>query len=136
MKYLDLGDLKEIHGRHLSSEGTDAGLAGVLHNANSLGYLLDVVRIGEREGDPYPTLAEKAAVYAFNIITRHVFVDGNKRTGMTAMFLFLNLNSADLTGITNREIVNVALSIAENKMAFQDFVNWINDRIIFTNNFR
>jgi death on curing protein len=86
IKYLELSDLIEIHRRHLSSEAIETGFAGVLHNPNSLGYLLQVVRIGEREGDPYPTLAEKAAVYAFNIITRHVFVDGNKRTGMTAMF--------------------------------------------------
>ena len=108
----------------------------VLHNPNSLEYLLHVVRIGETEGDPYPTLAEKAAVYAFNIITRHVFVDGNKRTGMTAMFWFLNLNTADLKGVTSKEIVNVALSIAENKMAFEEFVQWINHRIISTDTFR
>ena len=136
IKYLELSDLIEIHRRYLSSEGIETSFAGVLHNPNSLEYLLHVVRIGETEGDPYPTLAEKAVVYAFNIITRHVFVDGNKRTGMTAMFWFLNLNTADLKGITSMEIVNVALSIAENKMAFEEFVHWINHRIISTDTFR
>ncbi len=63
-------------------------------------------------------------------------MDGNKRTGMTAMFWFLNLNTADLKGITSMEIVNVALSIAENKMAFEEFVHWINHRIISTDTFR
>ena len=55
---------------------------------------------------------------------------------MTAMFWFLNLNTADLKGVTSREIVNVALSIAENKMAFEEFVHWINYRIISTDTFR
>jgi death on curing protein len=100
-----------------------------------LGYLLDVVRIGQSQGDPYPTLAQKAAVYSFNIITRHVFVDGNKRTGITAMLLFLNLNGADFKGVTSKEIVNLALSIAENKMAFDELVYWINQRIIFIDTF-
>jgi len=71
IKYLELSDLIEIHRRHLSSEGIETSFAGVLHNPNSLEYLLHVVRIGETEGDPYPTLAEKAAVYAFNITDLH-----------------------------------------------------------------
>jgi death on curing protein len=136
IKYLEFSDLIEIHHRHLSSEGIETSFAGVLHNPNSLGYLLDVVRIEQSQSDPYPTLAEKAAVYTFNIITRHVFVDGNKRTGMTAMFWFLNLNGADLKDITSKEIVNVALSIAENKMAFDELVQWIDQRIIFTDKFK
>jgi death-on-curing protein len=136
IKYLEFSDLIEIHRRHLSSEGIETSFAGVLHNPNSLGYLLDVVTIGQSQSDPYPTLAEKAAVYAFNIITRHVFVDGNKRTGMTAMFWFLNLNGADLRDITSKEIVNVALSIAENKMAFDELIQWIDQRIIFTDKFK
>ena len=136
IKYLEFSDLIEIHRRHLSSEGIATSFAGVLHNPNSLGYLLNVVRIGQSQSDPYPTLAEKAAVYAFNIITRHVFVDGNKRSGMTAMFWFLNLNGADLKDITSKEIVNVALSIAENKMAFDELKQWIDQRIIFTDKFK
>ncbi len=110
-------------------------MRGFYITPHSLGYLLHVVMIGETEGDPYPTLAEKAAVYAFNIITRHAFVDGNKRTGMMAMFWFLNLNGADLKDITSKEIVNVALSIAENKMAFDELIQWIDQRIIFTDKF-
>lgn len=78
IEYLELSDLIAIHRRHLSSEGIETNFAGVLHNPNSLEYLLHVVRVGGREGDPYPTLADKAAVYAFNIITRHVFVDGKQ----------------------------------------------------------
>jgi death-on-curing protein len=136
IKYLEFSDLIEIHRRHLSSEGIETSFAGVLHNPNSLGYLIDVVRIGQSQSDPYPTLAQKSAVYAFNIITRHVFVDGNKRTGMTAMFWFLNLNRADLKGVTSKEIVNVALSIAENKMAFDELIQWIGQRIIFTDKFK
>jgi hypothetical protein len=32
--------------------------------------------------------------------------------------------------------VNVALSIAENKMAFDELIQWIDQRIIFTDKFK
>ncbi len=40
----------------------------------------------------YPTIFDKAAVYAHRIITNHPFLDGNKRTGMTAAIVFLEDN--------------------------------------------
>ena len=67
IKYLELSDLIEIHRRYLSSEGIETSFAGVLHNPNSLEYLLHVVRIGETEGDPYPTLAGKKRRYTHSI---------------------------------------------------------------------
>lgn len=40
----------------------------------------------------YPTVFDKAAVYAHAIIFDHPFLDGNKRTAMTAAFVFLEDN--------------------------------------------
>ena len=44
----------------------------------------------------YPTVADKAALYMFNIISNHVFSDGNKRTGLTAALTFLLINGYEL----------------------------------------
>ena len=41
---------------------------------------------------PYPTLAEKAAAYAYYIALNHPFVDGNKRTSLLASIHFLRRN--------------------------------------------
>src|SRR3954454_3965932 len=40
-------------------------------------------------------LAAMAAAYLFHIVANHPFVDGNKRTGALAAFVFLGLNKID-----------------------------------------
>lgn len=40
----------------------------------------------------YPSLAEKAARYAFGIVNNHPFADGNKRTGAAVLAVFLRAN--------------------------------------------
>lgn len=48
-------------------------------------------------GSLYPTVTDKAAVYCHNIVGNHIFTDGNKRIGLAARLVFLNLNSSDAT---------------------------------------
>ena len=43
-----------------------------------------------------PTIFEPAAAYAYGIIRNHPFVDGNKRTGFMAAYIFLRLNGYQL----------------------------------------
>ncbi len=38
-----------------------------------------------------------AAAYLFHIVQNHPFVDGNKRAGAVAAFVFLRLNGVELT---------------------------------------
>ena len=65
-----------------------------LHEEN-LDYLLEAVQ-AEMFGEPlYPEIYQKAGVYMFNIIVNHIFQDGNKRTGLEAALLFLQLNDYD-----------------------------------------
>lgn len=42
--------------------------------------------------DVYPDIFTKAAALARGLICGHVFVDGNKRTGLLAAAMFLELN--------------------------------------------
>ena len=46
--------------------------------------------------DLYPTLVDKAAAMGFSLIKKHPFVDGNKRTALMAMGLFLGFNGYSL----------------------------------------
>ncbi len=62
-------------------------------NEEPLDYLLEAVE-SRIYGNPlYPELHQKAGVYMFNIIGNHIFQDGNKRTGLEAALLFLELNN-------------------------------------------
>lgn len=44
----------------------------------------------------HPSLASMAAAYLFHLVENHPFVDGNKRAGLAASIVFLNLNDIDL----------------------------------------
>ena len=58
----------------------------------------------------------------------HIFHDGNKRTGIEACRLFLELNGYILK--MNMEIVDVALRIATYEIEFDNFVEWLKNQTI------
>lgn len=67
-------------------------------------------------GDQYfhSDLFEMAAAYLFHIV-RHPFVDGNKRTGAMAAFVFLKLNRFSLNA-GELEFERVVQGVAEGKL--------------------
>jgi death-on-curing protein len=102
--------------------------AGIAININSLEYIVEAVQGGIAEKQLYHSLAQKAAAYAFNIIKNHVFVDGNKRTGISCAYFFLELNGLTIIA-TDDELVDLALIIADGKLDFQGTSNWFQERI-------
>lgn len=78
----------------------------------------------------YPKLADKASLLAWTIINNHVFYDGNKRTGMAAMIIFLIMNDRTL-GVTNEDIYEIAQKIVRYKeldYTRQDLISWIEEK--------
>ncbi len=55
-------------------------------------------------------LFEMAAAYLFHIVKNHPFVDGNKRTGIAAALVFLEMNSVEIRA-TNEALVNMVLAV-------------------------
>lgn len=72
----------------------------------------------------YPTLAEKAAALTESIVRNHPLIDGNKRLGWSALFLFLRMNKARLT-INHDDGYDFIVSIAAGKLEFDGIVTWI-----------
>ena len=62
--------------------------------------------------DLYKTLEEKAKQLCNSLIRNHPFLNGNKRIGILAMLVFLDLNGKKLN-ITNEKIVSMGLGIAK-----------------------
>jgi death on curing protein len=89
--YLTTDQLVALH--ELALE--EGGLAGVrsLHALGSAVGQVEQTVFGE---DAYPSIAEKAAAYAFFLTAGHPFNDANKRTGALAMEVFLDLNGYQL----------------------------------------
>ena len=72
----------------------------------------------------YPTVEEKAARLGYSLVSNHAFVDGNKRIGMFAMMIFLEVNGK---GIRPRveEVVRVGLALAAGEMKYEELLRWI-----------
>ena len=70
-----------------------------------------------------------AAAYAFGIISNHPFLDGNKRTGFLAAYVFLDLNGWELTA-SEVEAVTAVLALAVKEMDEAGFSNWLKDHAL------
>ena len=99
-----------------------------LANPDPLCYVLEAIQAPIFGQDLYPTLIEKSAALAWTIITHHVFLDGNKRTGMEACRLFLDINGYTLP--MDRQVIQLAVDIATHQVAFEDFVAWLSERVV------
>lgn len=72
----------------------------------------------------YPRIFEKAAVYAHRIIMRHPFIDGNKRSGITAAFMFLRQNGIEAK-VPKGEIERFAVDIVTGKKEIKEISGWL-----------
>ena len=71
----------------------------------------------------YPTIFEKAAVYARDIIMHHAFLDGNKRTGMTAASVFLGDNGYYVS-IKRGLLEEMAIRVVTEKLEIPVIAAW------------
>ena len=76
--------------------------------------------------DFYGTIEEKAARQAYGIIRNHPFLDGNKRTGLFVMLVFLKLNNIKLH-FSQSALVELGMGIAEGKTDSKQITKWIVD---------
>lgn len=111
MKYLSSEDILRLHDLVVNET---VGAHGVrdIHTLKSLEGQPQQVVFGK---ELYPSIFDKAAVYAHRIITNHPFLDGNKRTGVAAAIVFLEDNGYFF--IAKEGVVEaLALAIATEKI--------------------
>lgn len=72
----------------------------------------------------YPTKEEKGARLGYTLISNHAFDDGNKRIGLYVMLSFLEMNGIRIR-CTDKELIQVGLSVADGKMGYEDLYNWV-----------
>lgn len=125
MRYLTSLEIIEINSQILSKYNTESTLA-LVRNRNSLDYLIEVVSIESGNIIPYNSVYEKAAAYIETINTRHIFMQGNKRTSGLCAFTFLELNGVyTRDDLEDDEISETILAVAENRISFDDLVEWV-----------
>jgi death on curing protein len=91
--FLTLEDVREIHPLQLARFGGGEGVReeGLLESA--------LAQPQASFGGQYmhADVWEMAAAYLFHLVSNHPFVDGNKRVGLLAALVFLELNGVSLT---------------------------------------
>ena len=71
-----------------------------------------------------PTIFELAASYATGLVKNHPFLDGNKRIGFMAAYVFLGANGWSLEA-TEEEAVLETLALAAGERAEADYAAWL-----------
>lgn len=60
----------------------------------------------------YPDIYHQAAAYMFHIVKNHVFMDGNKRTGLAAAITFLGINNIVFAPFEEDKVFDFVMDIA------------------------
>jgi len=100
-----------------------------LLNRESLEWTLEFIRRPSVNPDPYPDVFHKGTYLAWNIITRHIFNDGNKRTGMLAGIMILEMNGCAFYADPN-EIITIsseAADLTNSSLTYEEFLQWFID---------
>lgn len=74
----------------------------------------------------YPSLLSKAAAMCRSFVSDHPFVDGNKRTGVHIMLIFLEINGVQ-ADYTQEELVDLGLGIASGNLDVNAIFNWLSE---------
>ena len=74
--------------------------------------------------DLYPTVFEKAAALTESIIINHPFIDGNKRTGLLAMLVILEIGNFKISA-SNDDTYSFTIQISTGEIKFKEIVIWL-----------
>jgi death on curing protein len=124
VEYLFAEDIMLIHSLIIDETG---GLHGI-RDGNSILSAEALPKQNVFGEELYPTVFLKAAVYVRTIIFSHPFVDGNKRTGMTAAFVFLG-NNGFKSSAKGGEIKKFAVKIVVAKITVEQIAAWLKRRV-------
>ena len=119
MKYLTAQDILILHAKVVEQTGGSQGIRDV----HLLASLVERSKTSFGGKEMFPSIFEKAATYLESLAKYHVFVDGNKRTAVTASARFLFLNGYKLSA-TNKEVEDFVVRVASEKVELSEIARW------------
>jgi len=120
MRYLSAQELLVIHSEIIDQTGG-------MHGVRDVGLLQSIIgkpKASFSGKELYEGIFRKAAVYLQSLVQYHVFVDGNKRTGIGAAARFLFLNGYQLN-VRNKAMEKFVLKIAVEKLELSVIAHWL-----------
>jgi len=130
MKYLEKEIIVLINKKTVEIHGGNFIPPFNFLNEQPLDYLIEAVGAEMYGEELYKSIHEKAGLYMFNIISNHVFQDGNKRTGLGSALIFLNLNGYELkSNLINENLIEFTLELASGKIELNKCQEWFKNNI-------
>ena len=120
--WLELDVVLDFHAEQLALFGGPDGIRDLGLLESALARPQNKFAYGETD------LAALAASYGFGIARNHPFVDGNKRTALASMIVFLNLNEFALAA-PQEAATAIVLALAAGEIGEDVLARWITDNI-------
>ena len=117
-RWLDIDLVLDFHAEQLALFGGPDGVRDIGLLESALARPINKFAYGETD------LAALAAAYGFGIAKNHPFVDGNKRTALASMIVFLGLNRVDLDA-RQEEAAAIVFSLAAGEIGEDMLARWI-----------
>jgi death-on-curing protein len=119
-KWLRLDVVLAMQGQLLAEHGGSAGLRDEKLLDSALARPPNLFAYGK------PSIFDLAAAYACGIMRSHPFVDGNKRTGFMAAFVFLEANRVEFRA-GEADVAVKTLAAAAGEMTEEDYAAWLRE---------
>jgi death-on-curing protein len=119
VQYLTPEQVLFLHSRLISETGGE-------HGIRDLGMLLSALGRPQATFDAkelYPDPFLKAAALMDSLVRNHPFVDGNKRTAITAVAIFMKINGFNLV-VENNEMIRFTLACAQSQLSLDELAGW------------
>ena len=79
--------------------------------------------------DLYPSIYDKAAQLCYGIANNHPFTDGNKRTALHSMYVYLIINGYDIIA-TQQDVENLIINVAAGRMHTTELSKWLQNNTV------
>ena len=108
-----------IHSRQIADHGGSDGIRDEGLLLSALARPQNLLAYGENVD-----IAALAASYAFGIAKNHPFLDGNKRTSLVVMRVFLALNDIEFQATQEEKFVTI-MKLAGSEIDEEQLASWI-----------
>ena len=121
-EWLDLDIVLDFHAEQLALFGGADGIRDLGLLESALARPVNKFAYGKTN------LAVLAAAYGFGIAQNHPFIDGNKRTALASLIVFLGLNGIEFDA-PQEQTTAIVLSLAAGEIVEDIFARWIADHV-------
>lgn len=81
--------------------------------------------------DLYPSIYDKEAQLCYGIANNHPFTDGNKRTALHSMYVYLIINGYDIIA-PQQDVENLIINVAAGRMHNTELSKWLQKNTVQT----